>query len=201
MVHLSCPFFALFARFPSRVFAQVGITTLDERLQQAFEPGAASPSQRLGNIEKLAQIGIEAAARLDPLIPGITDTEAGLARLLAELERRKVRRAAASYLFVRPAFAARLAEQVRHLREHGTSIAQWSWCSMAAGIGGGQMMDMQERRESFSRLASLAAGFHIDVHVCRCKNPDVDAPGCQIAGPSSDVSEAPSLPLFETDSR
>jgi len=74
------PFFALFARFPSRVFAQVGITTLDERLQQSFEPGAASPAQRLGSIEKLAQIGIEAVARLDPLIAGITDTEARLKR-------------------------------------------------------------------------------------------------------------------------
>ena len=191
-------FFPLFARFSSRVFAQIGITTLDERLWQAFEPGAASPSQRLGNIDNLARVGIEAAARLDPLIPGITDTDAGLACLLADLERRKVRHAAASYLFLRPAFAARLAEQVRNLREPGTSAVKWNWRSMAAGIGGGQMMDVRQRQESFSRLETLAARFHISIHVCRCKNPDLAESGCQIAGPTSDVPQAPPLPLFDT---
>jgi len=190
-------FFPLFARFSSRVFAQVGITTLDERLWQAFEPGAAAPSERLGNIENLARIGVEATARLDPLIPGITDTDEGLVRLLAELERRKVRHAAASYLFLRPAFAAQVAERVRHVRKPGASAVKWNWRAMADGLGGGQMMDVQDRREGFSRLEALAARFHIAIHVCRCKNPDLAVSGCRIAGPASSVSEAPSLPLFD----
>jgi len=158
-----------------------------------------APSLRLGNIENLARIGIEATARLDPLIPGITDTDEGLARLLAELERRKVRHAAASYLFLRPAFAAPLAEELRHVRRPEASAVEWVWHAMADGLGGGQMMDVQDRREGFSRLATLAGRFHVDIHVCRCKNPDLAVSGCQIAGPTSSVSKAPSLPLFDTD--
>lgn len=194
-------FLLLFAKSPSRVFAQIGITTLDERLWRTFEPGAASPSERLDTIEGLTRIGVLPQARLDPLIPDLTDTDANLSGVLLELERREVRHAAASYLFLRPAFACRLVEEMARLDEPRTSLVQWDWRSMAAGVGGGQMIGTEERRNRFWRLEVLAARYGIGIHVCTCKNPDLASLGCQIAGPTSRAPEAPALPLFDAKLR
>jgi DNA repair photolyase len=195
-------FLLLFAKSPSRVYAQIGITTLDERLWRTFEPGAASPSQRLDTIEGLMRIGVPTKARLDPLIPDLTDTDASLSGLLFELERREVRHAAASYLFLREPFAGRLVEEMARLDEPRTPRVQWGWRSMAAGVGGGRMMDSDERRTRFSRLEALAARSGISVHVCRCKNPDLSsALGCRISGPTSRPADTPTLPLFDANQR
>ena len=136
-------------------------------------------------------------ARLDPLIPDLADTDASLTLLLAELERRGVRRIAASYLFLRPAFAGRLSEQLRLLLDRTVGIAGWVWRPLAEGVGGGAMIGPEECSRRFSRLGTLAAGYGIDVHVCTCKNPDWGAgSGCQIAGPSTHTLTPGLLPLF-----
>jgi DNA repair photolyase len=190
-------FITLFSGSPTLVFAQVGITTLDERLWQVFESGAASPTQRLETIESLTQIGVMTKARLDPLIPDLTDTDACLTSLLAELKRRKVLSIAASYLFFRPAFAQRLFEQMRLVAGSKFSINRWSWRHLADGVGGGQMIGPENRRQRFDRLNVLAASHGIAVHVCTCKNPDLAAgSGCQIAGPSRVPLPAGDTPLF-----
>jgi len=188
---------ALFAKTPKQVYAQVGITTLDEHLWQTFEPGAASPAARLRNMESLARIGVSTTARLDPLIPGLTDTEENLSTLLAELRRREVRKIAASYLFLRPAFAVRLAEQVHLLAGSACSPASWSWGQLADGVGGGQMAAPETRRCGFERLRGLADNHGIELHVCACKNPDLaSAPGCLIAGPAQSSQPSREIPLF-----
>ncbi len=179
-------FLELFSRFSGKVFAQVGITTLDERLQKALEPRAAFPRQRLQAIEDLAQLGIPVRARLDPLVPDLTDTQENLTSLLAELGRRGVRGIAASYMFLRPAFAQRVSETLRQFAGGSCSTDMWSWRRLADGVGGGQMIDLVKRREGFGRLEVLAAKHGIDLHVCACKNPDLGLKSdCKIAGTAS----------------
>jgi len=179
-------FFGLFSQFPTKVFAQIGITTLDERLQQVLEPGAASPSQRLDAIENLARLGISVRARLDPLAPDVTDTEENLTSLLEELAKRQVKSIAASYLFLRPAFAKHLLEILRQFTHNNSSANLWSWHRLADGVGGGQMIDVAERQTRFRQLEALAARYGIDVHVCACKNPDLGlTSNCRIAGSDS----------------
>ena len=191
-------FWALFAKHPALVFAQIGITTLDERLWQAFEPGSAAPSQRLETISRLAQIGIATSARLDPLIPDLTDSEASLTALLAQLRYRRIQSVAGSYLFLRPAFARRVTEQLRAIPGSPAGICNWVWQPFADGAGGGQMIQTVERRQRFSRLKTLAEAYGIEVHVCTCKNPDLSPGfGCQIAGPAPSPPPAGTLPLFD----
>lgn len=188
-------FMALFSASPTKVFAQVGITTLEERLRQALEAGAASITQRLKVMEDLAQIGVEVRARLDPLIPGLTDTESSLSSLLAELIRRGVRRVAASYLFLRPAFSQRICERLCGFPGWPRSAATWPWHRLADGVGGGQMISLNERRQGFRRLEALAEEHGVSVHVCACKNPDLGLTSdCGIAGPAS--ARTPDAPLF-----
>ena len=50
-----------------------------------FEPRTAPPATRLKYIQALSQLGIPTTARLDPLIPGLTDTRTNLIPLLRAL--------------------------------------------------------------------------------------------------------------------
>jgi DNA repair photolyase len=190
-------FLAMFSRCPTSVSAQIGITTLDQGLWRAFESGAASPRQRLQTIEDLTRIGVATRARLDPLMPDLTDTEENLSALLAELSRRGVQDIAASYLFLRPAFARGLSEHLHRGAGSARPACEWHWHDFADGVGGGQMIDREDRRQRFDRLEVLAAKHGIGVHVCACKNPDLAAgSNCRIAGPSPAALPMPDAPLF-----
>lgn len=190
-------FLRLFANARARVFAQIGITTLDDDLRRAIEPSAASVPQRLETIAGLLRSGVSVRARLDPLIPGLTDTAENLRPLLAELQKRGIHSIAASYLFLRPAFGRRLAEQLSRLPGL-TNVADWAWHRFADGVGGGHMIDTNQRRQRFARLTDLAAEFGIEVSICSCKNPDLpEATNCRIAGPSMEHTPQPEAPLFE----
>jgi len=191
-------FLELFAKFPGKVFAQVGITTTDERLRSALEPNAASVSERLETIERLMRSGVTVRARLDPLIPDLTDTAENLQPLLAELGRRGVRSIAASYLFVRPAFARRFSKQLAGIMQVTAAAESWDWHRFADGVGGGNMIGIEERQKRFARLAGLAAAADMEMHVCACKNPDLTmSSNCRIAGPPLPASYPADLPLFQ----
>jgi len=178
-------FLTLFSSFPNKVFAQIGITTLDEPLQKTLEPGAASPSQRLEAIENLTRIGIGVRARLDPLVPDLTDTNENIEHLLSELGKRQILSIAAGYIFLRPAFAQRLSEILHQCARKTNSARAWSWHRLADGVGGGQMIAAAYRQERFEGLRALAAKHAMYLHVCACKNPDLDLKtNCRIAGPA-----------------
>ncbi|HEX6135088.1 MAG TPA: PA0069 family radical SAM protein [Longimicrobiales bacterium] len=55
----------------------ISITTLDEKLQRVMEPRTSTPRRRLLAIEKLATAGIPVGVMVAPIIPAITDEEAG----------------------------------------------------------------------------------------------------------------------------
>jgi DNA repair photolyase len=188
-------FLNLFSAKPSLVHAQVGITTLDHGLWEAFEPHSAPPQERLGSISGLKNIGVAVWARLDPLIPDVTDTDRNLEPLLTELAERGIRAVAASYLFLRPAFRRSLSDQMLKHGEGHVSTDDWSWRTLADGQSGGLAMSVQDRTRRFSRLKDLATRHGIDVHVCTCKNPDLPGPDCQIAGSPlpSEPTKEPSL--------
>jgi len=190
-------FYPLFHEHASRVHAQIGISTLRREFWQRFEPRTASPWQRLRTAARLVEIGIETRARLDPLIPDITDGPDDLANLFGALREVGVRRAAASYLFTRPAFKRRV-EGAIALPQLGESsrATDWSWHRFSEGVGGGRTIGAEERRQRLERVASIASSEGIDVSMCHCKNADL--PGskyCGIAGtkaaePAPDVPES-----------
>lgn len=188
-------FCQLFANQPQLVFAQIGITTLDDRLRRRFEPHTASPLERMRHIESLKRIGVETTVRLDPLIPDLSDTEENLRPLFKSLQEVGITRAAASYLFLRPAFQRTLMIQLK-----GTVACQpsasWRYQPFMKG-GGGKTLELDERKFRFDRLVALGNEFGIQVSPCRCKNPEIAVSGCQIAGPSptNDAKPTPKTQL------
>jgi DNA repair photolyase len=190
-------FLELFKSAPRLIFAQVGVTFLDHRIWKTFEPRTAPPSKRVESIRYLQELGVETTARLDPLIPDLTDTEENLKPLLAALREAGVTRASASFLFLRPCFADRVSAQLDQFVPEG-SAAAWRYQDFVDGCGGGRMTASEDRAARFERLLALCDQHRIELNACRCKNPELGGPGCLIAGPSPAPRE-PSAPqsLFE----
>jgi len=191
-------FFELFKKAPTAVFAQVGITTLDLALSTALEPGAALPTDRLGTMRRLTDIGVQTTARLDPLIPDVTDVRSSIEPLLASICEAGIRFAAASYLFVRPRLARAIHELLSSVSGALVSAKRWPWQEFLGGHGGGQMLDAGERARRFGSLSAWGEQAGVSVAPCRCKNPEFDGQGCEIAGrPSREAREAFDQQLLE----
>lgn len=173
------------------VRAQVGLITLDEAVVRAFEPNAASPQRRLAQLEALIAGGIAAEARLDPILPTLTDTADSLGRLLAALAQVGVKRVAAGVLFLRPAILRSLQRSVPDgamltplldaYRGRQSAVMTGSPCAI-------ETLPREARREIFARLREAAQAHGIEGSVCGCKNADLEQGSCNIAGTWSTVA-------------
>ena len=64
----------LFERHAELVRAQIGLISVDEEVARVFEPKAATPERRLYQMESLVRAGVPTVARVDPILPSITDS-------------------------------------------------------------------------------------------------------------------------------
>jgi DNA repair photolyase len=85
----------------SRVSVHFSLTTLDADLLRKLEPWAPPPEVRLEAVRRLAEAGIEVALNAMPILPGLTDAEAGLDALFARAAAAGAHRAAGRLLFLR----------------------------------------------------------------------------------------------------
>lgn len=58
-----------------RATVAVTVTTLKDSICRKLEPGAVLPRRRLDAMTRLAEEGVPVSARIDPIIPGINDSE------------------------------------------------------------------------------------------------------------------------------
>ena len=189
------------------VRAQIGIITVDRKLVRIFEPHTASPSVRLEQIRRLVEAGVATEARLDPILPGLTDDPDALHALCAALSAAGVREIAASMLFLRPGFAGLLRTRLKRpkmFHRLTESFSRGPWLSLRPGEGSVLLLPAARRRQVFQWLTSIAAQYGMTVRVCGCKNPDlkelaIAAGPCNLAGrwsPPTYVQRQ--LPLFVT---
>lgn len=66
--------------------AEVGVTVScsDERVSSVLEPGAPSPERRFRALAELGSNGVDRYLMLAPIIPGVSDSEEMLARMVSE---------------------------------------------------------------------------------------------------------------------
>lgn len=169
-------FFPLFRRHAHLVHAQIGITTLDRRVQQTLEPNAASPDERRENIRKLIRCGVTTDARIDPLVPRVMDTEDNLTPLFRALSELGVRCAGVSYLFLRPAITGHLRRALEPCGLFSELAAAYRDGSRRKLVGGEARMRLlptEYRRRNYEQLRSIATRHGIRTFLCACKNPDL----------------------------
>lgn len=177
------------------VQAQVGLITLDDKISQAFEPHAATPAARLSQIEALISGGVRTSARMDPILPVLTDDRQAFGEYFDALKKAGVTRLAAGVLFLRPGIlywlkrnvpAEMLASLLDAYREEDQAVMRGAAYPI-------QNLSGDRRREIFARLhdAAVCAGIRLDI--CACKNSDLASGSCNIAGtwpsPRGDVTQ------------
>jgi DNA repair photolyase len=175
----------LLAAHAPLVQGRIGLITLDPGIAAAFEPGAATPEVRLAQAAELTAAHIPVEARLDPILPGVTDGTDRLDPLCAALARTGVHRIAASVLFLRPAVIGSLR---RHLSDKLLlnrlldSFAGGDSLAIHAGNSRVRALPTSARVEILERLKSIAHRHGLEVLVCACKNPDISSGPCHISG-------------------
>jgi DNA repair photolyase len=191
----------LLAAHAPLVQGRVGLITLDPGTAAAFEPCAAPPEVRLAQAAELIGAHVRVEARLDPILPGVTDGADCLEPLCAALAGIGVRTIAASVLFLRPAVSGSLRRHV----DDKPMLDRMLGCfnggkPLAIHAGNSRVLALPAsgRLEIMERLKSISHGHGLDVLVCACKNPDISNGFCHISGqwPPA-VREGSQLGLFQ----
>jgi len=176
---------SLLAAHAPLVEGRIGLITLDPGTSAMFEPGAATPEVRLAQAADLIGARIPVEARLDPILPGVTDGAECLEQLCEALARVGVRRIAASVLFLRPAVVGSLR---RHIKDKATldrlldRFTGSETLAIHAANSRVRALPTASRVEIFERLKSIADRHGLEVLVCACKNPDISRESCHISG-------------------
>jgi DNA repair photolyase len=172
-------FFDLFAEFPGKILAQIGLVSLSERYWKGYEPHTPSPEQRIENIRNLKKVGVSPEIRIDPIIPFVTDTVGEVEALFTRLEALGVKRVTLSYLHLRPAIQQQLMKELSPL--HQTIIEscfrtqEWKTVGSSSKT---KLLPRPIRERGYERMRKIAKGLGITALICQCKNPDLEADLC-----------------------
>lgn len=168
-----------------KVRAQIGIITLDEYIQRMFEPYAASSKKRIEQIARLVAGGIATEARLDPVLPGLTDSKNGLQQLFSALAKAGVKRAAISVLFLRSSVLESLKRNVQDTELLQALLDFYQDAKrMAIHAERSSVIALPSvvRNEIYTRIGRIAEAYDIKISICACKNPDLAHGNCNIGG-------------------
>jgi DNA repair photolyase len=184
------------------VQGRIGLITLDPVAAAALEPGAATPEVRLAQAAELIGAHVPVEARLDPILPGVTDGEECLEPLCAALAGTGVGKIAASVLFLRPAVIGSLRRHVKDkamLKRMLDRFVSAEPLAIHAENSRVRALPAGARLEIIERLKSIAHRHGLEVLVCACKNPDISRGSCHISGrwPPAACSSAGQLGLFQ----
>ena len=166
---------SLLADHRERVSVAVALTTMDKMLGRALEPRAASPSMRVADIGRLVAAGIDVEVRLEPLIPGLTDTRDNLAPLMEAIASAGGRRVVAHYLFLQSAMGESLDRVLLPLGwvERLKDSFEGGRVFRLGTLGPTKHLPLETRRAGFTRLISLGAEFGLWVTTGSSQNPDL----------------------------
>lgn len=173
-------FIGLFARFPGRVRARIGLLSLASDYHRTFEPGAAPPEVRLENLRRLHAAGVAAGVRHDPVIPGVTDRVAALDALFAALRKEGMTSVDVGFLYIRPGIAQLLRDELPpEVSRPLLSKFRGGPIESVAASQNTQLLPAEIRVRSFCKIREAAREHGIVPILCRCKNPDMQADRCQ----------------------
>jgi DNA repair photolyase len=172
-------FITLFSDYPKLIVARIGLVSLSERYQNLFEPGAASPVERLQNIDRLLDIGINVDVRIDPIIPFCTDDEVSINRLYKALAERHINTVSISYLHLRPAILDQLRRELPSTEFNilRSCFENKPWTVVGASTRS-KLIPLPLRRKGYRRFLERSKVFGITSLICACKNPDMNGHQC-----------------------
>lgn len=174
---------------PGKVRAAVGMATLGRTLSRALEPMAPSGHHRLRGIERLLEAGVPVEARIEPLIPGLTDTRENLRPLLRELGKVGVREAVVHYAFLQPAVIPTIREALIPLghAERLVDLYEGGPVFSIGEAGATKHLPLDSRREGLARVLAWGAEAGLIISTGAAQNPDL--PRLEFPSPADAVRE------------
>ena len=155
----------------------VTVTTMDDSVARAIEPGAPLPRRRIRAMSLLAENGIPVGLRLDPIIPGVTDSEESLAEVLEAAKSAGASHVVASTYKARP---DNLIRMMKALPEHAERLK--SLYIRGERIGGYWYLPRSTRREILRRVRGLALQAGLTFATCREGMVDMNSGGVACDG-------------------
>jgi DNA repair photolyase len=164
----------LFRRFQGQVHAQVPLFSMDEKLIPHYEPKTPRLQERLESVRRLIAAGADVRARIEPLIPFVSDTAGHLEELVKNMTSAGLTRASVSYLVLRPHMLELFQEALpaAHFHSIKGSFKGQAWRT----VGIQQMTKVlpePTRMKGYRRLQSIGARQGLEVTVCACQNPSL----------------------------
>ena len=170
---------ALLAHHQEQVSARFGLVSLAVDYHRLFEPYAAPPFLRLKQMEKSASLGLAPAVRLDPIIPGVTDTEEALESLVRHVAQCGVREIAASYLVLRPGVWRQMAAELpAALCARIISAYRGQPWQQVITSATTKLPKRELRERGYRLLREIGRAYGVKVRICGCKNPDLPFESC-----------------------
>jgi DNA repair photolyase len=167
-------FGTLFRRFPGQVHAQVTLFSMDENLIPHYEFNTPRSQERIESIRRLIAWGVDVLARIEPLVPFVSDTAGHLEGLVRNLTSAGLTRASAAYLVLRPHMLELFQEVLPAAHYHSIkgSFKGQAWRT----VGIQQMTKLlpeRTRLKGYRRLQSIGARLGVEVTICACQNPSL----------------------------
>ncbi len=175
----------LLLKHADKVRAQIGIITVDEDIRRMFEPNTASLRMRLEQMAILTAGGVATEARLDPILPGLTNSPDALSPLFSALAKAGVKQVAASTLFFRRGILASFQRNILNkavLQELLSLYRDSKRLAIHAEHSTVMALTYEVRTEMYARVKLAAQEHGIELLVCACKNPDLAQSSCNIGG-------------------
>jgi len=149
------------------------VTTLREDVASLIEPCASSPDRRVSALQKIADRGVVAVARVDPIIPTINDDEGDFERLVSVLVDVGVRQVTISTLKPVKGFFSTLKRTSPEVYGRLIEIyADGSW------VMGYKYLSEERRRKTLERLRPIVLKYGLNFAACREGFPEFNTTLC-----------------------
>jgi DNA repair photolyase len=172
-------FIDLFSHYPQLVHPTVCLVSVRARYQEVFEPHAATPSERIRNVDRLKSAGLKVDVRVDPIIPFTTDDEKSIYELCNALAGQGIKKITLSYLHLRPAVFDQLRQELPRTKFEllRSCFGNRPWKERGS-FTQRRLTALAIRRKGYGRFRAVAEGFGISSLICACKNPDMEGHLC-----------------------
>lgn len=156
----------LLGKYPDLVIPTVSLARLDQELNSYIEPGAATAQERLDTIKVLADSGLKVKARLNPLYPGIDDTDECLGRIIGAYADAGVYAVKTAYVVVRDSKPTRW--MVEKMTDHPVLRKGWEQMTETIKIhkGKGNVPPHEKRVDLYRRVGALCDEHGLKFAVC-----------------------------------
>jgi len=161
----------VFKRTPTVVV--MTITTPREEIAHLIEPYAPSPEKRLSALQKIAENGIPAVARIDPILPGVNDDLRHFESLVSSLVSVGVRQVTvATMKLVRGSFSLMKQTHPQVWKKLTNEYTDGVW------LAGYKYLHSEKRRKILERLRPIVLRHGLSFASCREGFPKLNTTLC-----------------------